>query len=84
MSEPFSEDSLDPFADELKLFASEVTELQLMLHGIQDDLGQTNELLRKMAERLDEYLDDDPWPQDGDHLEEPPPDDTTDYNSIPF
>lgn len=82
MSAPYSEDSVDPFADELKLFASEVTELQLMIYGIQDDLGQTNELLMKMAERLDEYLNDDPW-LPGDPTEEPPPEEV-DYDTIPF
>ena len=38
----------------------------------------------KDKQEFDQYLDDNPWPRDGDPTEAPPPDDPTDYNSIPF
>lgn len=84
MSAPYSEDPPEPLLDELKLYASEAMELRHLIYGLQDDLCQVNELLINMAERLDQHLDDNPWPQDGDPAEAPPPDDPTDYNSIPF
>lgn len=84
MSEPYSEDSAEPLLGELKLYASEVMELRHVIYGLQDDLCEVNELLVNMAEQLDQYLDDNPWPREGDPTEAPPPDDPTDYNSIPF
>lgn len=83
MSEPFTEDTAAPYAGELKLLTNEAMELRLVIYGIQDDLEQVNELLMNMAERLDEYLDDDPWPP-GDLTAEPPPDEPVDYDAIPF
>jgi hypothetical protein len=86
MSAPYSEDPAEPRLDELKLYASEAMEMELrhLIYGLQDDLCQVNELLMNMAEQIDQYLDDNPWPRDGDPTEAPPPDDPTDYNSIPF